>query len=257
MASAASPPSLEGPLNFSGIAREAWRYYRLRPLVLIGLFSVTYLLAGLLLSALSRPETAEVGQILVGVTLSLVLPIAGSLVAAVALVVVHDTSVGRASGIRQAAAGLRPFWRELIGAALLASLVTLIVSTVLRVLLVTPFALLAFLLLTALPPLLFGPPIVMHAVVLEGRPLVEAWGRARGLMAGNWRRLIGYWVLLALAVGLAVVFVGSLYVMAFGGNDLLLGALNALTSGALIPYLVMFVLVSFLDLRAQRDRPAG
>ena len=240
------------------MAREAWRFYRLRPLALIGLFTITYLLAGVLLSLLSRSEAGALGQILVGVTLSLVLPVAGSLVTAVALVVVHDASVGHTTGIGQAAAALRPSWRELIGAALLASMVTLVVSTVLRVLLVTPLTLLAFLLLTAVPPLLFGPPIVVHAVVLEGRPLVDAWTRARGLMAGHWRRLIGYWVLLALGVGLAVLFVGSLYVIAFGGNDLLLGALNALTSGALIPYLVMFVLVGFLDLRAQHDRhPAG
>jgi hypothetical protein len=250
-------PPFAGPLNFTGTAREAWHFYRLRPLEIIALFTLTYLAAGVALFTFSRPGAAQLGQVAVGVTLGLVLPIGGSLVTAVALLLIHDASVGRARSLREAVAKLAGSWKEVVGAALLACVVTLVVTTVLRVLLVTPLALLSFLLLASVPPLLFGPPIVMHAVVLEGRSLAEAWQRARTLMSGNWRRVIAYWVLLALATGILVILVGGVMVALVGDHELVLGALNALTSGLLIPYVVAFVLAGFYDLRARRDGPAS
>lgn len=257
MASASrDDPPFAGLLNFAGTAREAWHYYRLRPLHLIALYTVTYLVAALILFTFSRPEAAQLGQVLVGVTLGLVLPIGGSIVTALALVVMHDASVGRSTKLRQAAAHLTGAWKEVIAAALLACVVTLLVTTLLRILLVTPLAVLSFFLLTSIPPLLFGPPIVVHAVVLERLSLVEAWHRTRALMSGNWRRLVSYWFLLALVVGVLVIFIGSALVAVFRGNNVALAALNALTSGLLIPYVVAFLLVGFLDVRAQQG-PSG
>jgi hypothetical protein len=244
-----------GPLSFTATAREAWHLYRRRPLPAIALFTVLYFGVALLLVALSRPDPTDVGQIVIGLTLGLVLPIAGSLATAVAVILMHDAYLGRGATLAGAVTSVRGAWREVFSAALLSCMLTFLLSTALRILVVTPLGVLAFLLLTSLPPILFGPPIVLHVVVLERRSLAEALGRARALMAGNWRRLLVYWVGLAFLVGIGVLFVGSLLLIALGGSELALGLFNALTSGLLIPFVVAFVLVGFLDIRYQLDRP--
>jgi hypothetical protein len=244
--------TFDAPLNFSRTAREAWRFYRLRPLPLFCLFAATYLFSAVVGAAISTLGRGDAGQALGGIAVNVMLPIWGSIATAVACIVMHDAWIGQTTGLRSALSSLGGSWKEVLSAALLASVAVVICSTILFVLVQTPLALLSLLLIPALPILLFGPPILIHSVTLERLLLVQAWPRARALMSGNWGRLLGHWGLLMLAIGIAVL-VSNLIPRVFGAGGFVLAAVTVLAYGVLIPYVVAFVLVSFLDVRAQHD----
>ncbi|MFN2389072.1 MAG: hypothetical protein ABR575_05630 [Actinomycetota bacterium] len=179
-----------GEVGFSALIRTTWRIFRthirglLRVLVPIYLMVHTLgALAGWLLLAHPRDPIADayvfaysagsaiVDSLLVGaVALRLTAPAAGE-------------PLVRPVGL----------WRELLTGATAVALISLVpfllgpVGAFLRVL---------------VEPIL-GPPVVAHAIALEGRPFGDAWRRAKQLLAGRWGHTFVWLFTIALGVGLA------------------------------------------------------
>ncbi|CAN5731379.1 hypothetical protein BH24ACT26_BH24ACT26_19550 [soil metagenome] len=246
---AEAPAGPPGPLSFTEMIREAWRLYRMRPLVVIPIFAALYLCVALLaVSVAGQDRLAGSGRIVVGIAFQFGVPLAGTILTALAVVVMHDESVGNSSSLGSAWSGLAALWKELLAAALLAAIVSL-------VLYVPPLSIIAvYIGSSGLSAVLFGPPLVIHAMVLERRSLAQSWVRTRALMQGNWARVLLYW----LTIALTVTVVGGLLTVpaqSVGTTTLLL--VNGLILGVLVPYVAAFVLASYLDVRAQHDRDAG
>ena len=246
-AAGGGPAAAQGPLSFTAMAREAWRLYRLRPLAVTALFALLYIAVALLaLIALRSDALSRGAEIAVGLTFQFGVPVAGSLLTAVAVVVMHDAAVGESGGLGAALRAVRPQWAELLGAALLAAILAL-------VLYIPPLSLISVYIGTSgSSAVLFGPPIVVHAVVLERRTLAQAWARTRALMSGNWGRILLYWLTGALIV---TVIGGLLTVPAQVIGSAALLIVNGIVLGVLIPYVVAFVYASYLDVRSQTDAP--
>jgi hypothetical protein len=249
-------PADASPLTFTRTAREAWRFYRLRFVQTIVLFAAIYLLSIALGATLSTMGRGEVGQAIAGIVVTITLPIFGTVGTAVACILMYDASTGRNTSVGGAFRSIRGSWKEVISAALLTSIVVILGSTFLSLLVRTPLVLLIAFLIPALPIVMFGPPILIHGIILERLLLVHAWARTRALMAGNWGRMLAYWGLLALATGLVIVLANTIP-PALGAPGLVLALLTVLLYGLVIPYVIAFILVGFLDLRAQHDRPAA
>ncbi|HEX2235116.1 MAG TPA: hypothetical protein VHK89_02470 [Actinomycetota bacterium] len=249
-----APPPV--PLGLVGLLREGWPLYRSRFSSLFALFVAAYAL----IAILSLVEAAG-GEGATRVLLELILPIsvqalAGSLATAAAIVVLRDAQAARYTGAASALAGLRPRWKEVAAAGLLAAMLSLLAY------ILPPFSFLA-----ALGPsffaMLYGPPMLVHAIVLEDKTLQQAGPRARALLSRQWARLVLY--LLVMAVG-AWVFAGV--VTSLAGRllqlfvpdeafDPTLLVVYLLVLGALVPFLVATVYAAFLNLRAVKDAPGG
>jgi hypothetical protein len=246
----AGPPA--APLGLTGLVRQGWPLYRGSFSTLAALFVAAYAAFLLLSLAGSSSGRTDAGAltVFVGRVLPLsVLAITGSVATAAAIVAM---SSAERIGIGAALGALRPRWREVLGSALLAAMLTLLTA-------LPPLSLLPAILGISFFAVLHGPPMVVHAIVLEGRSLQQAGPRARFLLRRHWARLIMY--LLTLALGIALVE-GSLTrvavvllseVMSTDALSPTVIVINLLVRGMLIPFLIAVVLAAYFDLRALKD----
>jgi hypothetical protein len=242
-------PLLGAPLPLTRTLSTAWRVYRRRAGALIALFVAVHLLVSGVQTAvfsLLGVGRGEVGtsDVLAAIFSQVVLPpLLGSLATALAAVLLRDALTNGRAGVRRAAATLRPQWRELAASALVAAMLSL-------AFVVPPLSLLAPLLGLTYFGLLYGPPILMHVIALEVRPLQAAWPRTRLLLKGNWSRLLLY----LLSVTFVISLLAGLVTLPAGAfSSAATSIVYAIVLGALISFLSAVVFVAYLDLREQKD----
>jgi hypothetical protein len=228
---------------------------------LLGLFVAAYGVLAIVsvIGAGAAPidATPGVAAVLVGTILPLAVhAVVGSVATAAAVRVLYDASRDSYTGIAAAFRRLRPRWRDVLAAALIAAVLSLLAVF-------PPFSVLATLLGLSFFAILHGPPFLVHAIVLEEKTLQQAGPRARGLLSRQWARLSMYLLTLALGIrllefvitALALAPVGS--VLSGSALDAAQVAINLVALGILVPFLVAVVLVAFCDLRARHDAPGA
>ncbi|MFN2488374.1 MAG: hypothetical protein ABR529_01265 [Actinomycetota bacterium] len=236
--------AFDAPLTFTATIREALTMYRRKPLALIAPFAVFYLLVTtLVVGARGAQDLAGAGRVALVLAFQLGVPVLGTIATALSIVVMHDASLGRPTGVGTAARALRPMAKEVLAAALLAAILAFLIF-------IPPLSVLViFIGSTGLSAVLFGPPIVIHAVVLERKTLARAWPRTRALMSGNWARLLLHW----LTIALVVTVIAGLLSLPGRINALASVIVNGIVLGAFVPFIAAFVLVTYLDVRTGLD----
>jgi hypothetical protein len=241
------------PYGFFALLRGAARIYARNVLAFALLFVPLYLFATLLVAPLAGPDPEPGAQLLTGAILGVAFPAATSAATAVAVAVIFERLAGRPATVPAAARALRGRWKDLLSAAFLAAILIVIVNLFLQILFSVQFvALLVFLLLNSVQPVLSGPPIVVHLIITKGTPMREALGRARELLRGNLGRTLGNAVMLALLLGVLALVVNGLL---FGvvRADAARAIANTVMAALFAPYVVSFLTLVFLDLEEQHD----
>lgn len=156
-------------------------------------------------------------------------PFVGAWIAA-RVAVVLDEREDRGTPHRSVGERLRPQRSHIAASAMLAGVLTFFIVLALQQL-----GLLIGL------NLFLGPPLLIHAIAVEGLSFGDAWMRMKELMRGEAVRIIIYLVSISLGIGLAqIVVVGSILV---GLTEVALG-----TAVELVVSLVVYVLVEALAL---------
>jgi hypothetical protein len=253
----AAPAPAGAPLRLTELVRRGWPLYRSRFVALLGLFVAAYAVlavVSILGAGVTGAEAApDVEAVLVGTILPLALhAVVGSVATAAAIRVLFDASSDEQTGVGTALRGLQPRWKDILAAALLAAVLSLLAVF-------PPFSAFAALLGLALFAVLHGPPILQHVIVLEDRTLQQAGPRARAVLSRQWARLIMYLLTLALGARLLEFLLTAVLLLPFaslvGGValDAAQVAVNLITLGILVPFIVAVMLVAFLDLRARAE----
>jgi hypothetical protein len=240
-------PAVGAPLSFTRTLKHAASLYAHRPLAYLALF-VPLCLALMAIGNAAVPdvlpstEVISPGLILVSITVFFTLPVvAGTVVTAIAVVVMRDSLAGRQTGVGRAARSIVPLVRDVLASALIAAMAALCLRLPI-------IQVLAPLVAGVLMAPLFGPPVLLHVIVLERRPLRRAWPRTRSLLKGNWARLALYLMgttLLLFVVATVLAALGELVALpATWFYPVLLGVL--------IPLLVAVAFVGYVDVSEQR-----
>lgn len=202
------PSSFPAPVRIDGYFAWTWRLFRACFWRLVTVFVAAVVVAslvhlGIVLLMLEVLETGRTVQTLAvsfaaQVSLSAV---AGTLAAAVAAPVFLDEVAGRRTGADSGWARLRPNLGYVVVSALYVAMPLLMLVLFLG----------QFIQVLLLPAVL-GPPVLVHAIVWEGRDFRDGATRAKNLLAGSWGRVVS--ALLVLAIGPALLQIVTL--TAFG-----------------------------------------
>lgn len=214
---AASHPfaNVPSPLSFVGIASTAAKLYGRKPLQLIGAFTLVF--AAALLFGLAAGYFEGALATLAVVVARILIAIVATYATAFSALLLSDVIADRASPRGSILATLRVHTTALFTAALLATLFGLILDRLF------PYLSLA----------IVGPPVVVHAIVLEYRTFPEALRRTRELLVGQSGRFLLY----VFGFGLITVII----VISSRGFGLPLVA----------PFFTAAMLALYLDLRAR------
>ena len=239
-------PAVGAPLSFTRTLKHAAAIYARRPLAYLALFvplclALVAVQYAALPDALARDEVIGPGVILISITVYFTLPaVAGTVVTAIAAVVMRDTLATRPTGVGRAARSLAPLVRDVLASALVAAMAALCLRLPI-------IQILARLLGSVLMAPLFGPPVLLHVIVLERTPLRRAWPRARLLLKGNWARLTLYLMGTTLLVLVAAIVLASLGELA----SLPAAWFYPVLLGVLIPLVVAVAFVGYIDVAEQ------
>jgi hypothetical protein len=219
-------------LPFSDLIRTARRDYTACAARILPPFVVAFVLLRLPLLGIDDSALANiVAQIVVPV-------VVGSLLTAAATIVFRSNrDAGRPAGVRDLN------WVHLLGASAIAVALVLFGTIIMG-----PIGLLV-------QPALLGPPFLMHAILLEGRPLDDAGKRAFSLIRRD-ARLPLYLLLIALTLGLVVtVLLGVVAVVTNNFEESTQDVVFVVAQGALmglvVPFVVAIGLRSYEDLAAE------
>jgi hypothetical protein len=244
---------IPAPLTFTKSARASWQLYRGHFRTIVPFYIAVFTVVGLvrtlgfsLFDAVGLSASATVA--VVSLALTVVVAVAGSAAVAVVSVVFADGVTARRTGAGSATGRLRPRWRDVVSAGLVTSMLSVLAIFL-------PFGTLGSIVIM---PMLFGPPILVHTISLEGLGFSEAWSRARSLYSGQMGRLVIYMLNVALGLGLLQII---LLTFAFSATLGLTGQLGivvralmqALIAGLSLPFLGAMAFVCYLDLRARRE----
>lgn len=198
-AAPAQPRPFPSAVRIDGYFAWTWRlfracFWRLATVFVAGVTMASLLHLGIVLFMLEVLNTGETVESLAislaaQVTLSAV---AGTLLTAVAAPVYLHELAGRRAGADSGWRRLRPNLGYVVVSALYVAMPLLML-----VLFLGPI--IQVLLLAAV----LGPPVLVHAIVWEGRDFRDGATRAKNLLAGSWGRVAS--ALLVLAVGPALV----------------------------------------------------
>ncbi len=154
---------------------------------------------------------------------------------------------------RGAGARTKPQRSHIAAAAMLATALTLFLGVALD--------LLGF----AVAPFLFlGPPLLIHAIALEGLSFVDGWARMRALMKGEAARTIVYLVSVALALALAQIIVTE--GVRIGLTDVGLGIVaevaiilivSLVTAGVALSFMALVGIATFNELKRRNEIDAA
>lgn len=236
-----SDASLPGVGGLGILAAGSWDLYRRTFPRLLVPFALLYgadLGLRAALSALDEISTpAAIGW-------RVVVTVLGSFAAGWAAIVLAQEVVGKPVPRRAIGGTLRTHLRELVTAGLLASLIVLLFDLLL----------IGELLAVAV----FGPPIVVHAIVLEYRPFRDSVARAGALLSGLWARaglvLLGA-ALAAVVIQMVLALIAGAAAQRLEGTSLRVAAVAFLfAASTLVAPLVAAAQICLLfDLRARKE----
>ncbi|MBA3430563.1 MAG: hypothetical protein H0U16_03660 [Actinobacteria bacterium] len=241
------------PLRFSQSAQAAWRLYRGHFGALVAIYGTVFVAVGLLrtlgytlFDAAGFSATATLA--VVSLALTVLVAIGGSLCVAATSVIAADGVTGRGVTPGDAVRELRPKWRDLASAGLVTSMLSVLAIFL-------PFGVFGSIVVM---PMLFGPPVLIHVIGLEGRNFGEAWNHAKTLLSGQMGRLLIYLLNVALGLGLLQLVLLS---VTFPVASLLTGGLGliaqslvqALIAAVTLPLLGTMSFVCYLDVRARKE----
>ncbi|MGH2748582.1 MAG: hypothetical protein ACRDKB_11750 [Actinomycetota bacterium] len=239
-----APP--RGP-GFRALLRDSWALFSGHITTLLALFFPAFLALSLIQAAILIPLAESSSSDFVGgfiqVGVFFVLGgIVGSFVVALAALIADRERTGEPATIGGAWNSVRPLSREVLGAGFLAAVLAMAISFVG--------------LQQLLRPVFFGPPVIVHAIALEGLPLAGAWPRAKALLKGNWGRALLYLAVISLAMGLvqALVSTGILEALGDLSDDavdfVIFGPVRGLLDGIMLPFLAVAMYVLYRQLEA-------
>lgn len=179
------------------LVSSAWRMYRPTAPVLVPAFLLTFIALRELLLVVVMVELPPVGLLLVATLVQAVIPaFVGSLLVAAAVLVLAGDAPGR---LREAWASLAPERPAIYRSAAWSAGLALFAAITLG-----PVGIIV-------QPMLLGPPLLIHEIVLKRQPLDVAWERTREMVSTDTRALV-YLVIVPAAVGLLL----SITLRAFG-----------------------------------------
>ena len=233
----------------SGLARAAWQFYKRNFGAVVGPLWITQAIlaalarAYLLLPDVSRGYTLLLIEVLVPMLI-------GTVVLAVVTVRIESIDRGERLSIASAWTRLGSHRSRLALMALLPTLVALLLA------IPTGTRLLVLLLFNGF----FGPPLVMHALALEGRSGTDALTRARELLRGRGPRTVLYLVNVVVGTGLVSLFVGGAIFQATTGTgtlELVAIPVQTLVAAIALGYVGVFEYVLFQHLTKGADATPG
>ena len=238
-------------VGFGGLLGQAWKLYattwRRQFLLFAPLLVVVFALQGAVIGGIAQDDKPAATQVLALILLDALLPaLVGSLLVAGSHVIIVDRLVGR----RLAPAdSLRTLTRVRP---------QLLLSGVLSMTLEMTFFLLR---LSNLLFVVWGPPVIVSSIALEGVALSEALQLMRKRMQGSWLRIIASLVAITLIVATTSLIVSFSAVVAAtapfagrpSGNPVFVRAIFGLVFGLTLPYLAAAMLVAYFDGRARTE----
>jgi hypothetical protein len=184
------------PLGLVDLLRHAGRMYGASAPALVPAFVIVFVALRELLVVLFAADASAVTLLLVAAVIQAVIPgFVGSLLVACAIAVL----AGDARGMRQAWTALADRRADLYRAARWSALLALFAAITLG-----SFGIIV-------QPVVLGPPLLVHEIVLQRHRLDVAWARTRGMMSSDSRQLI-YLLAIPAAIGIML----SAMLRAFG-----------------------------------------
>lgn len=243
---------LPAELRFGGVAAAAWRLYRGRASSLIRLYLAIFLplasvRAGIQV-LLALTTTAVAAQVVLTLTSIVLVALAGSFGLQCSAAILADAVAGRDTPPGAAARSLRPQSKDLLSAGLLVAMLSIAA-------LFLPFGPLGSIVIV---PMLLGPPVLAHVIVVEARSFPEAAARSRMLLGGNWGRVLITLLNVAFILGILQLVLLSLSAAALAGSAggiglVVLTLIQTLIAALALPYLSAAAFVAYLDLRVRNE----
>jgi hypothetical protein len=216
-------PPFEGagqaPLGLADVLRQAGRLYGASVPTLVPTFVVVFVALRELFLVLLAVDTSPVALLLVAALVQAVIPaFVGSLLVAAAVMVLG----GQAAGMREAWAALADHRPDIYRAARWSAGLALFATITLG-----SFGVI-------IQPVVLGPPLLIHEIVLRRYRLDRAWARTREMMSRDSRQLV---YLLAIPAAIGVLLSGMLRAFGVLSGDIpgvVRGVLHFAVQGALL-----------------------
>ena len=209
------------------LLREAARLYGALVPVLVPPFIVAFvLLRELLLVILAVENMKPVAFLLLATLVQALIPaFVGSLLVASALPVL----AGQAGRLREGWAGLADRRAAIYRAAAFSSVLALFFTVTLG-----PVGIMV-------QPMVLGPPLLIHEIVLRNRSVQGAWERTKEMMAADSRQLV-YLLAIPAVIGVALTtFLRAFGILSGDTQGLIRGVLYFAAQGALLGLAIPFV----------------
>jgi hypothetical protein len=209
----------QAPLSLVELLRYASRLYGAQVRTLVPAFVVVFVaLRELLLVLLVIDQSAVVVLLLATMVQAIIPAFVGSLLVAAAVAVLW----GEASGLREAWEALAGQRADIFRAARWSAVLALFAAVTLG-----SFGILV-------QPVVLGPPLVIHEIVVRRHRLDRAWERTRQMMERDSRQLV-YLLAIPAAIGLLLAGVlGAFGVLSSDIPGVLRGVLHFAAQGALL-----------------------
>jgi len=214
------------PLGLGGVLRQAGAMYAARAGRLVPACAVVFILLRELLLVIVALDRSPLAVLLVAVIIQAVIPaFVGSLLAATAVAVM----AGEADGIGPAWAALADRRADLYRAARWSAVMAFFAAVTLG-----SFGVI-------IQPVVLGPPLVMHDIVLRRNRLDVAWERARDMVSRDSLQLV-YLLTIPAAIGILVSStVGGFGTLSAGLPGPVRAVLHFATQGALVGAVIPLV----------------
>lgn len=176
------------PLGLGGVLRQAGEMYATRAGRVVPACVVVFILVRELVLGVAAVDGSPTAVLLLAVVVQAVIPaFVGSLLVAAAVVVL----TGGAEAIGEAWAGLAEQRRDIYRAAVWSAMMALFAAVTLG-----SFG-------VAIQPVVFGPPLVIHDMVLRRSRTEQAWTRARDMVSRDSLQLV-YLLAIPAAIGIVL-----------------------------------------------------
>jgi hypothetical protein len=224
--------------ELADLLRQATRMYLALAPALVPAFIFTFIaLRELLLIVLAVEDLKPVALLLVATLVQALIPaFVGSLLVAAAVPVL----AGKAEGLREAWAGLADRRGDIYRAASWSSALALFFTVTLG-----PVGII-------IQPMLLGPPLIVHEIVLKGRGAKLAWERTKEMVGGDSRQLV---YLLAIPAIIGIVL--TTFLRAFGvlsgdlpgvARGIVYFAVQGALIGAALPFVAAVALLLYEEM---------
>ena len=227
----------EAPLGLADLMRYAGRFYAARFAALVPTFAIVFIALRELLLVVLTVEKSPLAVLLVATMVQAVIPaFVGSLLVAAAVPVM----AGQAHGMGEAWAALKDQRSDIYRAARW--------SIALAVFLAVTLGAIGIM----LQPMVLGPPLLIHEIVLQRHGLDVARARVKGMLSADSRQLV-YLLAIPAAIGLLVTATFRAFGVLSGdvpgfARGLLHFAVQGALLGAAIPFVVAVGMLLYADM---------